>query len=146
MQQRFLMIWPYAVFVVGLLVSLQLWPASYWLEVSSVKVDSGHESLNLQVLVDRKIHRRFTGSVAIAINKWEGEWVVVCSRQSGGGEFLANAKLPRFLTLNMWTAGQCQPLEPGFQYTVSKTWTIQSLGLMPDKTVTQTSNAFNIWP
>ena len=147
MQQRFLSIWPYAVFATGLLAGLQFWPASYWLEVPYVKVDSGRDSMDLEMLVDRKIHHGFSGTTAIAIRRWEGEWVVICSGQSGGGgDFLAGAKMPKRLTLGMWTTGQCQPLAPGFQYTVSKTWTIQSLGLMPDKTVTQTSNAFNVWP
>ena len=146
MQQRFLTIWPYFIFAAGLLAALQFWPASYWLEVSTVQINSGHDSLDLDMLVDRKIKRSFNGATAIAIREWQGAWVVVCSGQSGGGgDFLAGARMPKRLTLGMWTAGQCLPLRPG-QYTVSKTWTIQSLGLMPDKTVTQTSNAFNVWP
>ena len=146
MKDNFLSIWPYFVFSVGMLAGLQFWPASYWLEVPSVNVDSGRDSLNLKMRVDRKIHRSFSGTVAITISRWDGEWVVVCSRNTGGGEFLAGAKMPKILTLGMWTATQCQPLAPGFQYTVSKTWTIQSLGLMPDKVVTQTSNPFDVWP
>ena len=146
MQQYFLRIWPYFIFVTGMLAGLQFWPASYWLEVNSITINSGHDSMALPVLVDRNIHHSFSGSADIAISRWEGEWVVVCSGQSGSGEFLAAAKMPKLLTLGMWTGGKCQPLAPGFQYTVSKTWTIQSLGLMPDKVVTQTSNPFNVWP
>lgn len=148
MQQRFLRIWPYFVFMVGMLAGLQFWPASYWLEVPSIKVNDGRDPKNISMLMDRRIHHTFNGSTAIAVSKWEGEWVVICSGSSGTpGKFLAGAKLPQLLTMGIWTSGQClNSLEPGFQYTVSKTWTIHSLGLMPDKFVTQTSNPFNVWP
>ena len=144
MQQRFLVIWPYFLFVTGVLAALQLWPASYWIEVPSVKVKSGKPSTDLEMVIDRRIKRTFNGESAIAIRKWEGEWVVICTGRGGGGEYLAGAKLPKRVTLGMWTElSLCHPLTPG-TYTVSKTWTIQSLGLMPDKTVTQTSNQFEV--
>ena len=144
MKDNFLSIWPYFVFVTGVLATLQLWPASYWLEVPSVEVESGKPSTDLEMVIDRRIKRTFNGESAIAIRKWEGEWVVVCTGRGGGGEYLAGAKLPKRVTLGMWTElSLCHPLAPG-KYTVSKTWTIQSLGLMPDKYVTQTSNQFEV--
>ena len=144
MKKTFLRVWPYFVFTFGLLAALQFWPASFWLEVDSVEVQSGKSSTDLEMVIDRKIHRTFNGEAAIAIRKWEGEWVVVCTGRGGGGEYLAGAKMPKRVTLGMWTElSLCHPLSPG-KYTVSKTWTIQSLGLMPDKYVTQTSNQFEV--
>ena len=148
MQQRFLIIWPYFVFAVGMLAGLQFWPASYWLEVPSIAINDGRDPKEIDMLMDRRIHRTFNGTTSVALSKWDGAWVVICAGPSGpAGEFLAGAKLPKRLTLSIWTGGQClNYIEPGFKYTVSKTWTIQGLGLMPDKFVTQTSNAFEVWP
>lgn len=144
MQYRFLKIWPYFIFSFGLLAALQFWPASYWLVVKSVQVESGKPSTELVMRVDRKVKRSFNGESAIAIRKWEGEWVVICVGKGGGGEYIAGSKLPKRVTLGMWTElSSCHPLAPGL-YTVSKTWTIQSLGLMPDKYVTQISNQFEV--
>ena len=107
MQQRFLSIWPYFVFVVGMLAGLQFWPASYWLEVPSVQVNDGREPKNLDMFMNRKIHRTFNGTTAVALSKWEGEWVVICSGPSGTpGEFRAKAKLPERLTLGGHVVGR----------------------------------------
>ena len=143
MKQHFLKVWPYFLFFTAMLAALQFWPASYWLEVPSVNVQSGKDSLNLEMVIDRKVKRPFTGRWAITIRQWDGEWVVVCAANGGGGDFLEGAKLPKHVTLAMWTERQCLPLPPG-KYTISKTWVIESLGLMPDKYVTQTSNQFEV--
>lgn len=144
MQRNFLRVWPYFVFITGLLAALQFWPASYWLTVKSVQVKNGKPSTDLEMVIDRNIKRSFNGESAIAVRKWEGEWVVVCIGKGGGGEYRAGARLPKKVTLGMWTElSLCHPMAPGL-YTVSKTWTIQSLGLMPDKYVTQTSNQFEV--
>lgn len=141
MRANVLKIWPGFLFLVLFLSALQFWPASWWLEVASIRVDNGSDSSKLEMYIDRKINHSFIGQWDIVIRRWEGEWVFACSATGGGGNFIADSKAPKHLTLGSWTDKQCHPLEPG-RYMISKTWKIQLLGLMPDKFVTQTSNAF----
>lgn len=147
MSKRFLQAWPgifAALLVVAFLGVLQFWPASYWLDVRAVRVDSGPDSAKLGIVVVREVKREFSATWTVTIRQWDGGWVVVCNAH-GDSTFIPQAKFPKNLNLQWWTAGQCLPLATG-KYQIKTVWKIDGLGLVPDKQVSVDSNVFEVTP
>lgn len=121
--------------------AVSLWPASYWLEVRSIKVSDG--PMPPVMAVDREIKRAFYGRWLATIMHWEpAGWVAACTAR---GEQLYNpdAKLPAKLDLDWWTTGQCRGLPAG-RYIMRTHWVIDGRGVMPDKYVTADSNIWSV--
>jgi hypothetical protein len=147
MSRQILRVWPSfiaALLVGGFLGALHLWPASYWMDVHSVHIDSGPDSAKLAMVVQRNIKRNFSAIWIVTIRQWDGDWVAVCSA-SGSGTYVEGGKFPKTLNLNWWTDKQCHPLLHG-KYQATTTWTIGTLGLMPDKQISIESNVFEVTP
>lgn len=134
--------WP--VFLLSLLgfafwATVEMWPASYWLEVRSVRVADGFPAM----VVDRSIKRQFYGRWSASLYRWEAQgWVAACTAR---GEQLYNpeAKLPAKLDLEWWTAGQCRGLPAG-KYMMRTHWIIDGAGVLPEKSVTADSNIWSL--
>ena len=128
-----------------LILPLQLWPASWWLEVSTVQITSAKYGEPLPMLVDRKIHRAFSGTWHATIRQWDGTgWVTWCNAD-GKSNYRPEAKFPKNLALQWWTSGQCHPLPAG-RYKMTTTWSILDLGFLPDRAISVDSNIFEVVP
>lgn len=126
---------------------LQAWPAAAWLEVESVHVFDARAGEPIRMLVARRIHGPFVAAFSVRVHILRsGSSEVVCSVDARPGQYRQDATLPDPLTLSWWTHGQCQSLPAGI-YTVTTTWTIDPpQPLVPAKTVTVTSNPFEVKP
>ena len=49
------------------LAAMHLWPASWWLEIASVRVADGIEGKPVLMHVERTIHRDFTGTWGVSV-------------------------------------------------------------------------------
>jgi hypothetical protein len=133
--------WPIAATVI--LLPVLLWPASYWYDVKEIRVGSSTFGEPIPLVVDRQIKRPFYGEWSITIRQWDGGgWPVWCNAQ-GVSNYQAGAKLPKDLSLQWWTAGQCYPVPIG-RYKVTTTWRIMSSPLLPTKVVSMESNIFEV--
>ncbi len=142
------MSWP--VFILSLLGFFSygvasLWPASYWLEVRSIKVSDGKWPPVLAV--DRTIRRDFYGRYNVAVYRFDGGgWVAVCTAEKAR-IYRAGARLPEVLTLEWWTeGGDCDAAKldkPG-RYNMSTQWTIDGGTWLPDKEVSVISNIWSV--
>lgn len=128
----------------ALLAAVHLWPASWWLDVRSVRISDAAHGDSPAMLVERTISREFKGTWQITVRRWDGGWVVWCNA-SGTSNYKPSASLPPALTLRWWTDGQCHPLDAG-KYTVTTTWTILGHGLAPDRLIKIDSNIFEVRP
>lgn len=127
------------------LVLIQVWPASFWFEVRSVRVFDANAGAQVVMAVDRAIKRDFRGEWLASIRRLEnGRWVSFCTAR-GAANYGADSQLPDPLTLRWWTYPDCHPLPPG-KYVMRTTWTVKGFSLMPDKDVTADSNIFEIRP
>lgn len=131
---------------VGWLLTLaitHLWPASYWLEVNSVRVADSQANQPVVMYIDRKIHRDFVGVWGVTVRSIQDTGVHIACASSALSDYKEGAELPEVVTLGWWTNGKCETLPVGV-YIVQTTWQIQSNGFFPTKVVTQTSNPFKI--
>ena len=135
--------WPWLITL--LILPMQLWPASYWLDVKTVHIKSAKFDTPLLMLVDRTVSRPFLGQWHATIRQWDGDgWVTWCNAD-GKSNYRPEARLPANLSLKWWTDGQCHPLAVG-RYKVTTTWTIFGGDMLPDKSVTVDSNIFFVEP
>ena len=139
---------PLAPYLLGLLwlivyVTAHLWPASYWLEVRSVRVTDATPSTQLLLYVDRTIHRPFQGSWNVTIKRIDARQEMVACAENAMVFYEPKHKMPPVVTLGWWTNGTCSSLPPGF-YVVDTIWEIRGNMLLPSKTVHNTSNVFEI--
>jgi len=136
--------WHVAILALWVLVWLgvNLWPASYWLEVQQIRVFNSVAGQPVLMAVDRVIKREFYATWTVRVRKIEdGGWLTACAA-IGGGEYQPIATLPVGLDLGWWTDGRCQSLPAG-QYLANTTWQIEG-GFLPDKTISVDSNIFLI--
>ena len=125
------------------LAALHLWPASWWLEIDSVRVADGIEGRPVLMHVERTIHRDFAGTWGVTVRSLTAHGSMVACAASAVSDYRTGADLPGVLTLGWWTTGRCEALPPG-TYLVQTTWQIHGSGLIPAKTVQATSNPFVI--
>ncbi len=69
-------------FLLGLLwlstlSAIHLWPASWWLEIDSVRVADGIEGKPVLMHVERTIHRDFTGTWGVSVRSLTGQGSIV---------------------------------------------------------------------
>lgn len=130
-------------FVVIIGATLHFWPASYWIEVRSVRVFDSQSGDPVVMAVDRTINREFEGHWVASIRRLEGgQWVAYCTAY-GMANYEPGASLPDPLVLQWWTAQDCHPLPVG-KYIVKTTWRIKGANLLPDKVQIATSNIFEV--
>lgn len=123
-------------------LTVNLWPASWWLEVRQVQVFNSVVGEPVRMAVDRTIHREFYAQWTVRVRKVEdGGWLTACA-SSGGGTYVPIATLPVELGLGWWSDGRCLALPVG-QYLVNTTWKIEG-GLLPDKIISVDSNIFQV--
>ena len=138
-----------AAFMLGLLwlttlAAVHLWPASWWLELDSVRVADGVVGQPVVMHVQRTIHRDFTGTWGVTVRALEDTGTFVACAASAVSDYRIGSDLPEVITLGWWTNGRCETLPPG-TYLVQTTWQILGSGIMPAKTVQATSNPFVIY-
>ena len=136
-------------FLLGLLwlsalAAMHLWPASWWLEIASVRVADGIEGKPVLMHVERTIHRDFTGTWGVSVRSLTDQGSMVACAASAVSDYRIGADFPEVLTLGWWTNGRCETLPPG-TYLVQTTWQIHGSGILPAKTVQATSNPFVIY-
>lgn len=124
-------------------ITAHLWPASYWLEVRSVRVSDATTSTQPLLYVDRTIHRPFQGTWNVTIKRLDLHQEIVACAENARVFYEPKHRLPPVITLGWWTNGTCTALPPGF-YVVDTIWEIRENVLMPDKSVRTTSNVFEI--
>ena len=135
-------------FAIGLLwlaalAVVHLWPASYWLEVHSVRIADSEAGKPILMYVERDIHRDFSGTWGVSVRQiLDGKSRVACA-QSAVIHYPVGSDLPEVLTLGWWTNGRCETLPAGV-YVVQTTWQIHGKGLLPAKTISNTSNPFKV--
>jgi hypothetical protein len=121
----------------------QLAPASLWFEVRSVEVLDSVTDATPVMVIDRIIHRDFSGTYTVDVEKLQpsGRFTVVCSARNSTN-YRADAELPDPVTLDWWTwPVNCQ-IGPG-QYRVETRWRIEP-DFFPDKQVEFISNVFSV--
>lgn len=136
-------------FLLGLLwlsalAAMHFWPASWWLEIASVRVADGIEGKPVLMHVERTIRRDFTGTWGVSVRSLTNHGSLVACAASAVSDYRIGADLPGVLTLGWWTNGHCETLPAG-TYLVQTTWQIHGSGFLPAKTVQATSNPFVIY-
>jgi hypothetical protein len=124
------------------------WPMSYWFEVRTVHINDARVGEQITMLVDREVKKSFVGTYGITIHKWSNAGPVAYCRMSGGPwEYRRGAAYPIPLTLAWWTenAPSCNPLPAG-QYQVTTRWVNDGNVLLPEKSISVTSNIFTVNP
>lgn len=120
----------------------QFWPASYWMDVRSIRVFDAKVGEPILMAVDRTIVRDFPGQWVVTLRQNRGgKWIRYCAA-TGTGDYQVNTSFPDPLTLSWWTYPGCQNIEAG-EFVMRTTWTILRPGL-PDKTITVDSNIFKV--
>jgi hypothetical protein len=145
MSRRIVDAWTYIVVLAtmsAILTIAHFWPTSFWFKVGRVHIDDARVGKSPSLVLDREIVRPFRADWDVTIRRWEGGWVPWCNAP-GSGNYRPDSRLPKDMNLVWWTSGQCQPLPAG-KFTVTATWTITGLGIMPDKTVSLESNVFEV--
>lgn len=121
------------------------WPASYWLEVRSIRVFDSKVGAPVVMAVDRTIKRDFQANWVSTIKRLDrGKWVSYCTADATTN-YDRRATLPDPLFLQWWTFPGCHPLPAG-KFILRTTWRIEVDGLVPDKWVTEDSNIFEVTP
>jgi len=120
-----------------------LWPASFWLEVRSVRVADAVAGEQVVMYVDREIKREFEGQWFASVRDvGTGSYATVCSNKHVD-VYRVGAQLPVNLTLGWWTNGKCETLPAG-EYVVDTIWRIHTGFFVGDKSVRATSNIFKV--
>ena len=129
---------------ISVLALIQLWPASWWMEVQSIHVADTKAGEPILMHVEREIHRDFSGTWGVSVRVMgAGHGYVVCSESAVSG-YLKGADLPNTLTLAWWTNGQCSTLPVGV-YIVQTVWQVHGSGILSAKTINATSNLFKVY-
>lgn len=129
---------------ISALAVVHMWPASWWMDVQSVRVADTRAGEPILMHVEREIHRDFSGTWGVSVRVMDaGHGYVICS-ESAVSWYLQGADLPDTLTLSWWTNGQCNTLPVGV-YIVQTVWQVHGNGILPAKTITATSNLFKVY-
>lgn len=129
---------------ITVLAIVHMWPASWWMDVQSVRVADTKAGDPILMHVEREIHRNFSGTWGVSVRVMDaGHGYVVCSESAVSG-YLKGADLPNTLTLSWWTNGQCNTLPVGV-YIVQTVLQVHGDGILPAKTITATSNLFKVY-
>lgn len=137
-------------FVAGMLLLLSVaviyfWPATYWLDVGSVRVFDAQAGKPVIMAVDRTIKRDFRGEWIASIRTMQnGKWVIFCNAR-GASNYAVDSAFPEPLTLKWWTYPDCNPLPAG-KYMMRTAWVIKGDSFLPDKTLSADSNIFEVSP
>jgi len=124
---------------------IQVWPASFWFDVRSVRVFDSEAGQPVIMAVDRVINRDFRGEWIASIRTMKnGKWVPFCVAR-GSTNYSTDSTYPDPLTLRWWTHPDCHPLPPG-KYLMRTTWVIKGESFLPDKIAQADSNIFEIKP
>lgn len=131
-----------SIILIGLIFT-HVAPASLWLEVDSVFVDESIVGDQPTMKVERTIHRDFTGSYVVDVEKRNdnGFYTIVCSSFSSVN-YNSDAKFPDPITLDWWTFPITCDLGEG-TYRVETSWTVNP-DWFPKKTISIVSNDFHI--
>ena len=125
------------------MAALQMWPASRWLEVRSVRIADARVGQPIVMSVDRTIHRITDAAWSVSVKSLtSGKHSAVCSHDAFT-RYRPGALLPIPVTLGWWTHGRCEALPPG-QYVVDTIWRIKTPLLLGEKVVVVTSNIFEV--
>lgn len=128
----------------GFFVVTNMWPSSFWLDVSHVYVEDTVINDDPQMIVVRDIKRNFFGKWTVVVRKVGPEGhSVICTRE-GSSEYRTDSQLPDPLLLSWWAYPGCDDLEPG-RYFITTTWKIGDGGFLPYKYLTVDSNIFEIY-
>ena len=97
-----------AAFIGGLLwlsalAAMHLWPASWWLEIDSVRVADGIEGKPVLMHAERTIHRDFTGAWGVSVRSLTDHGSSVACAASAVSDYRIGADLPKYLR---WAGGQ----------------------------------------
>lgn len=129
---------------ISALAVVHMWPASWWMDVQSVRVADTRAGEPILMHVEREIHRDFSVTWGVSVRVMDaGHGYVICSESTVSG-YLQGADLPDTLTLSWWTNGQCSTLPVGV-YIVQTVWQVHGNGILPAKTITATSNLFKVY-
>lgn len=124
-------------------LTLQLWPATWWILPRVVIVENAAAGAPIRMTVLRDIRRDFEGAWSVQVMRSvDRGWSQECPG-SGEATYRTTAVLPGDLDLGWWTGGACQTLPPG-TYRVVTTWTVKSHWFWPEKRVTVDSNVFGV--
>lgn len=98
---------------------LALWalPPGIWFRIDTFEVMDAPPGETL-IIYDRTIRFPFPGRYDVTI--WDAEGVIVCNAGSPVS-YSPSAKLPRSVTLDWWTDGDCGPLPEG-TYRIRTVW------------------------
>lgn len=127
------------------LVIVFFWPASYWIEVKSVRVLDTYANQPVHLLVDQRIRRDFHGTwlTHVRVQRLNGGDELFCP-SAGIGYYKKAEVLPSAVTLGWWTGGECETLPPG-RYVVETTWTVEpDMWPLPPKRIRVVSNPFEV--
>lgn len=129
--------------VLVLFLLAHVWPVSWWLHIENLRVDDAKQGEPIRMYVDRKIQRPFSATWSATVRAVsDGKEHLTCST-SALSDYKPAAKLPAKLSLGWWTNNKCATLPPG-AYVLTTTWLIHTGALVPDKTLTLTSNIFTV--
>ena len=95
---------------IGWLLTLaitHLWPASYWLEVNSVRVADSQANKPVVMYIDRKIHRDFVGIWGVTVRSIKDTGTHIACASSALSDYKEGTELPEVVTLGWWTTGKC---------------------------------------
>lgn len=132
------------VWLVGYFIGL-LWPASYWMEIKSIKVKDADAGRPVLMYVDRDIRRDVSANWSVSVREISKSGGIRLACSAGQlSDYKTTAKLPDVLTLGWWTNGRCETLPAG-HYIVNTTWAINA-PYLPDKVIERQSNIFEVRP
>lgn len=126
------------------LAAMHFWPATWWLDVESVRVADGVSGQPVVMHVQRTIHRDFTGTWGVTVRALEESRTHIACAASAVTDYRIGSDLPEVVTLGWWTNGQCRTLPAGI-YIVQTVWQIHGSGILPAKTLQVTSNPFKVY-
>lgn len=129
-----------------LVPALFLWPASFWLDVDSIKAGPATAWNTVPVVLDRTIKRPFYGQWDVSVKEVTLVGLVPVCIARGATSYNPDTSLPPTPTMRWLTDGACQTLPSG-TYLIDVTWRIRpSVSWLPEKQVTRRSNIFEVSP
>jgi hypothetical protein len=136
------------VFFIGLLwltvlAVIQVWPASWWMDVRSVRVADSQINKPVVMYVEREIKRNFSATWGITLRRVSTETTYIACSYSAVADYKQGTDLPEVVTLGWWSNNTCETLPAG-TYVLNTTWQIHGSGIFPAKTIYSTSNPFEI--
>ena len=123
----------------------RLWPASFWIEVPSIRVMNARAGEDVRMFVDRRVNRNFTAHWAAVIRLDNGSDSTAVCAADAVSNYRKDATLPPLVTLKWWTNGRCDDLVPGV-YSVTTVWEIDGGPFLPNKSIEAGSNLFEVTP